>query len=628
MRGTDAATPHMDESGRDSMYTCLMAHYLLIYFHPELGEQRFELHNHRTYRIGSKRGNDIVIPQPDVSRAHAILDVTDGSFHITDLKSKNGTRINGQLVASAEAHCGDEIMLSSARLMIVEMSSDSFGLAPEIQPTDDVDIPESSVDTGRYQAVTDIDDIVALLEMTAHCAESRSISTLLRWVVERFRFDGGMILFKGSSGQLSLIASAGDLDLDPSDRTTVKKLSKLGRDLCADRKIVIEDSDRFGSRFLASALDDHNVLVIRYGETPPAASDLSAIIASFKVALNAVAEPRRGGQRSGPPVQERAEARLDEILGSSPSLKKCKSLAERYARQEEPVLITGESGTGKELFARAIHKLSDRGGGPFVAVNCAAIPSELIEAELFGVAKGAATGVGQRKGKFQAANHGVLFLDEIGDLPLALQGKLLRVLELGEYYRVGDDAPTRCDVRIVSATNRALDAEVHAGRFRADLYYRLHVLRIHIPPLRQRRQDIPALVNAFLEETAAKMHKPVRGLTVRALEALSAYDWPGNVRELRSEIIRAISSVTPGAIIDHTHLSVTAGGGFADGTPALDLAMFRGMPLLEARDAFERILIQASLEEHGGNRTRVAEELGVSRAGLFKKMKRLGITSQ
>ncbi len=604
-----------------------MAHYLLVYFHPELGEQRFELHKHRTYRIGSRRGNDIVIPQPDVSRAHAILDVADGSFRITDLKSKNGTRVNGQPVTSAEAHCGDEIMVSSARLVIVEVSSGSFGLASEIQPTDGVEVPESSVDTGRYQPVTDLDDIVALLEMTARCAESCSIGTLLRWVVERFGFEGGMILFKGHAGQLSLITSAGNLDLDPSDRKTLNSLTEVGNEILQEKKVVVQDTDQFGTRFLASALDERHVLVIQYGVTPPAASDLSAILASLKVVLNAAAAAPRGGEKAAVAGKRGNGAAFEGILGSSPSLKKCKSLAERYARQEEPVLITGESGTGKELFARAIHMLSHRSGGPFVAVNCAAIPSELIEAELFGVAPGAATGVSARKGKFQVADHGVLFLDEVGDLPLGLQGKLLRVLELGEYYRVGDDAPTKCDVRIISATNRDLDAEVKAERFRADLYYRLHVLRIHIPPLRRRRQDIPVLVNAFLEETAAKMHKPVRGLTVRALEALTAYDWPGNVRELRSEIIRAVSSLTPGAIIDTAHLSVTPGGGFPGARPALDLALFNGMSLSEARDVFERVLIQASLDEHGGNRTRVAEELGISRAGLFKKMKRLGMPS-
>jgi transcriptional regulator with PAS, ATPase and Fis domain len=466
---------------------------------------------------------------------------------------------------------------------------------------------------------------VALLEMTARCAESCSVTTLLRWIIERFRFEGGMILYNGARGGLALIASAGDIGLNPSDRETLTNLTHIGNELLQKGKAVVQDTDEFGSRFLASALDSRHVLVIQYGATPPAASDLSAIIASLRVALRAALhEPASGptgvaGRRVG------HEAGFNEILGSSPSLKKCKSLAERYALQEEPILITGESGTGKELFARAVHALSVRHDGPFIAVNCAAIPSELIEAELFGVAPGAATGVGERKGKFQAALGGVLFLDEVGDLPLGLQGKLLRVLELGEYYRVGDDAPTKCDVRIISATNRDLEAEVRAGRFRADLYYRLHVLRIHIPPLRQRRQDIPILVNAFIEETASKMHKPVAGLTVRALEAMTSYDWPGNVRELRSEIIRAVASLSPGAVIDQIHLSMTSGGGAAGAKMALDLALFQGMALAEARDAFERMFIRARLEEHGGNRTRVAEELKISRAGLFKKMKRLNI---
>ncbi len=600
-----------------------MGRYLLIYDHPELGEQRFELKAGRTYRLGSRSGNDIVIPQKDVSRNHAVLRADHGRFHVTDLNSKNGTFVNGVSVNSAELRPGDEIMLSSARLTIVEVSSGTFALAPEIRPTAPAaEQGTGSEGTAHFRAVADIEDMVALLEMSAACAERVSVADLLRWVVEKFHFTAAAVVHSGGRGGLSLVAASGDLDLG----SIGAGLAGADEALAAAGGETVRETSVAGRPLLVARVNREHELLLRCGEERPATGDICAVAAAVRIVLNALGRGRP--QRPGGPHRPGTggAAALDAILGSSAAITGCKQLAERFAAQEEPVLITGESGTGKELFARAIHELSPRSGGPFVAVNCAAIPAELIEAELFGVAPGAATGVQPRRGRFQAAEGGTLLLDEVGDLPLPLQGKLLRVLEQGELYRVGEDTPIRCDVRIVSATNRDLKAEVDAGRFRADLYYRLHVLRIHVPPLRERRPDIPVLVSAFLEEAATRMHKPINGVTVRALERLQGHDWPGNVRELKSEIIRAVAAVTPGAIIDVRHLSL---GGEADPqghpTAGVDPAVFAGMSLAEARDVFERRLIEACLAECGGNRTAAAARLGLSRAGLFKKMRRLGL---
>lgn len=602
-----------------------MTHYLLVYNHPELGEQRFELEPNRTYRMGSRSGNDIVIPQRDVSRDHAVLRVSENGFHITDLKSKNGTQVNGRPVASADFHCGDELMLSSARMMIMEVSSGTFALAPEIRPTERSEEKSAShSETEHYRTEATVEDMVALMDATADAVAHHSPTELLRWIKRRFRFQGMALVYREGRRELSLLSTVGDMGPVAVDPASLLRFTREAsgpgwlRHNQAVCDVVVNDEP-----FLAGTVTPNHTLVVRYGVSPPAVGDLCVILSSLRAVVKAVRSEGTGlkGDAEEPSREDRDLLRFG-ILGSSPAITRCKKLSARYARQEEPVMITGESGTGKELFARAIHQLSCRSDAPFVAVNCAAIPSDLIEAELFGVASGAATGVGERKGKFQTAAGGTLLLDEVGDLPLLLQGKLLRVLEEGELYRVGDDTPVKCDVRIISATNRDLEEDVQSGRFRQDLYYRLYVLRIHVPPLRERRGDIPCLVNAFVEESAARMNKQVNGLTVRALTELTAYDWPGNVRELRSEVIRAVASVTSGAIIDVENLSIRGG---AAGSPESGLQDLAGLTLSEARERVERFLINAALEGSDGNRTRAADQLGLSRAGLFKKMKKLNL---
>ncbi len=383
---------------------------------------------------------------------------------------------------------------------------------------------------------------------------------------------------------------------------------------------------------MAVRVDRHHILILQLSEAPPADLELRALRAAVRTVLSRMsgASPSRrepsSGDSSG--ASDEDEDSVPDVIGRSPAFVGVVGRARQYALQEEPVLLLGESGTGKELLARLIHERSSRRSGPFVAVNCAAIPADLIEAELFGVRRGAATGVGERLGKFQAADGGTFFLDEIGDLPLGLQGKLLRVLEAGEYFRVGDDEPRRCSVRIVSATNRDLTMDVEGGRFRADLFYRLHVFTLQIPPLRERRDDIPLLVNYFLEKVGERMGRRVRGCTVKALRALTAYSWPGNVRELRSEVTRIMASVVDGAVIDLHHLSAEVAVAAGEVSGSENLERFSGLPLAEAVAAFEGALIRRALETCSGNRTQAAKELGLTRAGLFKKMRRLGLTEE
>jgi len=602
-----------------------VARYILLYIHPDLGEQRFELRRGMSYRLGSRGSADIVIPQKDVSRNHAVISVGEHSFHITDLDSKNGTFVNGTRISSCEFRCGDEVRLSSALLTVVEVSSGTFAVAPEIQPTSRVEGRDrDSRETHQYLKEPGVEDMVGLLEDLAASIREGGAGELLMRVVGRFGFLGAFLVYREPGGDAALVASAGDsggLFTDPGILSGILD-GAGGEGGARDRKVR---QVTLGERvYLAGGVGEGCELVVMAGERAPAVADLRAILAAVGVVLSAdsMGLPHPSG---GAVVLTEPGNAMEEILGVSAAIQECKKVAAEYARLEEPVMITGESGTGKELFARAIHALSPRSSGPFVAVNCAAIPPDLMEAELFGVASGAATGVDPRPGRFQSAEGGTLFLDEIGDLPPPLQAKLLRVLEEGELYRVGEDVPVHCDVRVISATNRSIREDVKRGLFRADLFYRLHVFHIHVPPLRERRQDIPVLVNEFLDRAARRMERHINGVSVRALQVLMDYEWPGNVRELRSELVRAVAAVTPGAIIDVDHLSPELTGG-AMARERFDIEALANLSLAEARGAVERELIRRALEACGGNQTRAAERLGLSRAGLYKKMRKLGIS--
>jgi DNA-binding NtrC family response regulator len=313
----------------------------------------------------------------------------------------------------------------------------------------------------------------------------------------------------------------------------------------------------------------------------------------------------------------RREYRFRDLVSKSPAMQGLFELARTAARSESTILILGESGTGKELLARAIHAESPRHGGPFVAVSCAALTETLLESELFGYEKGAFTGaVGQRRGKFELASGGTLFLDEIGDVSPKLQMDLLRVLEDRRFYRVGGTEPLRADVRFVAATNRDLPKAVQQGQFRDDLFYRLNVIALTLPPLRERREDIPLLVEHFVETLGAQTGRRVDGVSAEALDALCAHDWPGNVRELRNALERALV-VAPGRIIEKKDLGLTAPGAGAAGN--------HGTHRRASLEEVEHEHIEAVLADTGGNVSQAARILGIDRVTLYNKMKKYGL---
>ena len=349
-----------------------------------------------------------------------------------------------------------------------------------------------------------------------------------------------------------------------------------------------------------------------YLEKPITEKEKLLVAVRNAVALRSLREENAALRREAGPL---------EMVGSGPAMRKLFDVIRRAAPSEGRVLVTGENGTGKELVARAIHAGSRRKDTPFVKLNCAAVPAELIESELFGHERGAFTGaVAARKGKFEQADGGTLFLDEVGDMPAAMQAKVLRVLQEGEFERVGGQQALRCDVRVVAATNKDLAAEVKAGRFREDLYYRLNVVPIHAPPLRERREDVPELATRFLAEACERNGRRPMKLAREALLALQSHEWPGNVRELRN-LVERLAILCDGPEISGDDVAAVLPGARR---PRAD--RFReGASFHDLVEEAEREVILGALDAHDDHVAETARALGLERSHLYKKMRALGI---
>ena len=385
-----------------------------------------------------------------------------------------------------------------------------------------------------------------------------------------------------------------------------------------------------------------------YLEKPFEQEQIRQVVAK---AINTYALARRDARPEEPSARGRFR-----LVGQSPAIRQIYAVVEKVASTPSTALITGESGVGKELIARALHENSSRHAGPFIKINCAAIPKTLMESELFGYDKGAFTGaVGAKPGRFELAHGGTLFLDEIGEIPIEMQVKLLRVLQESEFERVGGIKTIKVDVRLVTATNRDLMQEIAAGNFREDLFYRLNVVPIHIPPLRDRREDIPLLVEHFIAKFNDRLKKQISAIVPEAVERLVSYNWPGNIRELENLMERTMlfcegplirlsdlpSEVTvglaglavapwPSPAAQAAAAAASAGGpASSPGMPADEAGRLAPSSLKEAvraeTERVERELIQKALDETGGNVTQAARKLKISRKSLQTKMKELGL---
>ncbi len=313
-----------------------------------------------------------------------------------------------------------------------------------------------------------------------------------------------------------------------------------------------------------------------------------------------------------------------EMVGRSKPMKTVYEMVEKVAETDSAVLVYGESGTGKELVARAIHRRSARREGPFVKVNCGSLPRELVQSELFGHEKGAFTGaIRQKKGKFELAEGGTIFLDEIGDLPLEAQVNILRVLQTKEYDRVGGEETLHADVRVIAATHRVLREMVAEGAFREDLFYRLEVIPIRLVPLRDRKADIPDLVEHFLHKKCEEMNRPLKRLTDRAMAAMASYTWPGNVRELENVVERTLV-LADGNVVDVNDLPLDVEASRAE-VSAEELED-SAIPLTRRLEDLERQLIEQALEQAGGVKTKAAEMLGIKTSAFYYKLDKYGLT--
>jgi len=358
--------------------------------------------------------------------------------------------------------------------------------------------------------------------------------------------------------------------------------------------------------------------------TKPFAPEVVRLKVERALELYEARRARRGLAAHNDYLREQDEARyaIDDLVGAADSMQSVFKAVHKIARTNSAVLIQGESGTGKELIARALHRLSPRKDGPFIKVNCGAITETLLESELFGHEKGAFTGaVKQKLGRFELAHRGTLLLDEIGDISAAMQVKLLRALQEHEFERVGGEATIKVDVRVVSATNKDLQAEVDAGRFREDLFYRLNVVPVTLPPLRERREDIPRLIEHFVAKLAPRINPEVRRVADDAMARMMAYRWPGNVRELENAVEQSLvftegDAITVGALPAFLRA--------ADGSDTLEVPGEMALP--EILEDLERQLILKAFREADGVKTETARRLGIKTSALYYKLDKYGIS--
>jgi DNA-binding NtrC family response regulator len=547
--------------------------------------------------VGSLPDVDVPLDGPGVSRRHARLDVLeDGGAILRDLGSKNGTFIGERRVYEA-AVCGFTVLsFGSVQTVLqpMDLSQSQVLLGPREAPAGQAapeDAPDGSTTLGLHpmeRLAESLEEVLPSL-VEGLVPEEAADQLAHRWIGELPV--GRVEFFRVSATGEGIVAAA-------------STSGALPRNLAA---MEVEGPGGWKVRLRC-----------------PVSEDLSPLRPLLRLALASLAARTTARQRPGAVRARAAGAGKDGPEETPPpsglgtEMSKLYRRAGKVARGDVPVLILGESGAGKEVLARWIHERSPRAKGPFLAVNCAALPRELLEAELFGIEKGVATGVDARPGLLERASGGTVFLDEVGDMAAETQAKLLRVLENTSLYRVGGKVPVEVDVRFLAATNRDLEALVAEGTFRLDLFHRLAAFQARVPPLRERREEIPALAARFFHRELEKTGLASPGITRQALGALVRYAWPGNIRELQNEIAKAALLLEPGEPLAIHHLSPrlrVSGEAMAPAPLTLEETVLRA-----EREAFTVALAAAE-----GDATRAMELLGVSRTTYYRKVKELGL---
>jgi transcriptional regulator with AAA-type ATPase domain len=559
-----------------------------------------------------------------VSREHARLSVERDALVLEDLDSKNGTFVDDTPVQRAEVRPGQEIRFGPQRLRLEEVEAGDGELAivgprgprPAGFPSGET----THVATERRSRAGAWLSLVERFLGRLGAAPEADLTGALSVLIQDLPARGACVVDFPPGAPPVVVAARGGME--PPFQDPAFQAFMTGSPPPGEAATAILEGDPSLSCALVTGPAGERLGLVLWGDFP-GRPDSGALL---RVLLAVLARFRPRPLRGHEPALASPAAELcfpdGYVPGQSAAMVSLYGQMRPLLRGDLPVLLLGETGVGKEYLARILHLSSDRRRGPFVAINCAAIPSELLEAELFGIGKGIATGVVERPGKFQLAQAGTLFLDEIGEMPGDLQAKLLRALQEKEVQPVGS-GPVSVDIRVVAATNSDLQARMEDGRFRKDLYYRVAGFALHVPSLRERRDDLPVLVDQLVQGFAREAGKTVAGVTVRALRVLMEHTWPGNVRELQHELRRVVYQCPDGQAIDSTMLSpnLAARPLPAEAPPAAG----ESLEIDEHVRGLEVRLIQQALARSGGNRTQAAALLGISRNGLAIKMERLGI---
>jgi transcriptional regulator with GAF, ATPase, and Fis domain len=600
--------------------------------------------------IGRGLGNDVAVPAAGVAEHHAQVMFDGRDFMLEEIDRDAEIAINGKKKRRARLSHGDRVQLGP-----VELSFSMF--AEAMSRRDDDDDAREKGQPGEKGVSSEIAGVRKLFAFSEKLINRRNVDELLEAmlddVIELTNADKGFLLLIEGAEAMTEVPAREEGARGPKREGERKLVVRASRNVRKEaitdltggisdsivrqvieqaRPIIVSDAladTHFGQSESVIAMKLSSVMcapLLSQGQVIGALYvgndkikhlfdrtqlELLSIFASQAslILQNAMLLTALRADKAKL-VAELRDKKFGEIIGACPSMLEVFRKLQKVAGTDISVLITGETGTGKELIAKELHRRSQRENGPFVTINCGAIPENLIESELFGHVKGAFTGaVASRPGRFQVADKGTLFLDEIGELPLNLQVKLLRALQERVVVRVGDSKPEKVDIRIVAATNRNLEEEIRAGNFREDLYYRLNVVNLWLPPLRERGDDVLIIAKALLTKYADELQSSVRGYSPAALAAIKKYAWPGNIRQLENRIRKAL------VLCDQTLLSPED----LDLGPGAETSI---MPLEKAKEEFQRRYVLEALERNNGNRTQTARDLGVDPRTIFRYLER------
>jgi transcriptional regulator with PAS, ATPase and Fis domain len=586
------------------------------------------------FSIGRDAVNSLALSDALISRQHALVRHTESGFVIVDLGSRNGTFVNSIPVTERKLEAGDRIQIGESLLLFV--SEEGSGRAPSNHIRYDETVPVGQpfvqlhthdsvfLNPLKMPAVTErmARDLKTLLRISAEISSIRSQQALQRHLLELIfesipAEDGAILLIDPDSGDT---ISSFSWSRQAGVNAEVVVTRSVVENVVKDRAAVLSNASR--SVLVAPLLMLDKLIGVIYLESTAARFDeghLQVLVGVAGMASGALENAQRMEWLEAENRRLRSDVALEhDMVGEGPRMREVYQFIAKAAPTNSTVLVRGESGTGKELVARAIHVNSSRSQNPFVAINCAALSETLLESELFGHEKGAFTGaIAQKKGKLEVANGGTMFLDELAELAPTLQAKLLRVLQEREFERVGGTRPIKVDIRLIAATNRDLEQAIKAGTFRQDLYYRLNVLVLTMPALRDRREDIPLLAGYFAMRFSKKSGRPVKGISPEARKCLSHYDWPGNVRELENAMERAVVLGTT-ELIQPEDLPEAL----------LEKEAVPGVQVTEYHQAVKetkRQLVLKAFREAAGNYAQAARLLGIHPNNLHRLIRNLDL---